>query len=135
LTDRKEGESIKGLTIASVQGVNDQVRKTIGTTFEALNHQAYRSKAGAAPRLEKHPSPRLLEFVIRKKKTKPSREGKATVGATGPAIAQEPNTWSQRATCLEQSGWKVSPDLLRSIYWKSKPLFKSINLSGSLAYY
>jgi hypothetical protein len=56
----------------------------------------------------------LLEVVIRKKKKKPSREGKATVGATGPA--------------LQQKKTKDCPDLLRSIYWNSK-LFESINLS------
>jgi hypothetical protein len=39
----------------------------IGTVFVALNLWA-RSKARAALQLEKHPSPHLLEFVIRKKK-------------------------------------------------------------------
>jgi hypothetical protein len=40
----------------------------------------------------------LLEFVIREKKTEPSQEGKATVGATGPAIAPT------RAKHLEPKG-------------------------------
>jgi hypothetical protein len=53
-------------TVTGVQGINDKTlrsrrpkknKRRIGTTFEALNLQAYSSKASAAPKLEKRPAP------------------------------------------------------------------------------